>query len=118
MQCCQTCAHLWSCFQDFFPTYEMKPNPSCSNLMCRDRQVCALPPRRKAAGCDAPGCDAPVSLPQAKREAFLASPEHLAAQAAAAAAAALEESTAAPLHADNEWNISVIGALVNRCASG
>ena len=25
--------------QDFFPTYEMKPNPTCSNAACRDRQV-------------------------------------------------------------------------------
>lgn len=55
--------------------------------------------------------------PQAKRQAFLASPEHLAAQAAAAAAAASEEGTAEPLHAENEWNISVIGAPLCRfCA--
>ena len=72
-------------------------------------------PHRTAAG-----HDAPVALPQAKRQAFLLSPEHLAVQAAAAAAAALEESAAAPLHAENEWNISVIGALVHyvRLASG
>ena len=52
----------------------------------------------------------PRLLPQAKRQAFLASPEYRAAQAAEAAA--VSEDAAAPLHAENEWNISVIGTPV------
>ena len=49
-------------------------------------------------------------LPQAKRQAFLASPEFRAAQAAEAAA--VSEDAAVPLHTENEWNISVIGTPV------
>ena len=91
--------------QDFFPTYEMKPNPSCSNAACRDRQVRAC--HKKDCRTRGFTCS---SAPQAKRQAFLASPEYCAAQAAEAAA--LLDDTAAPLHADNEWNISVIGTPV------
>ena len=49
-------------------------------------------------------------LLQANRQAYLASPEYSAAQAAEAAA--VSEDAAAPLHAENEWNISVIGTPV------
>jgi hypothetical protein len=49
---------------------------------------------------------------QAKRQLHVNSAEYIAAQAAAAvsSAAALAASSAAPLHSENEWNISVVGA--------
>ncbi|GJP47970.1 hypothetical protein CLOM_g7136 [Closterium sp. NIES-68] len=72
----------YSALKDFFPTMRMLPNPHCSNDMCRKRQ--------------------------AEYEADR--PQREAAKAAADAAAAEEEKLkeAVPVHADNEWSISVV----------
>ena len=69
--------------QDFFPNYEMKPNPACSNALCRQHQ--------------------------AAFQAHWASAEGRAAREAAAAAAAA--ATSGPVHEDNEWGIDCVGAL-------
>ena len=29
----------YSALKDFFPNYEMKPNPSCGNALCQKHQV-------------------------------------------------------------------------------
>ncbi|KAJ8772299.1 hypothetical protein K2173_027476 [Erythroxylum novogranatense] len=69
----------YNSLKDYFPTMEMKPNPQCSNAACLERQ----------------------------KEYMLTKPVRDAAAKAkleAAASVALE----GPLHADNEWNISVV----------
>ncbi|KAL6547629.1 hypothetical protein OROHE_009334 [Orobanche hederae] len=69
----------YNALKDYFPTMEMKPNPQCSNAACLERQ----------------------------KEYILAKP----ARDAAARAAKMEaEEIVEPesLHADNEWNISVV----------
>ncbi|CAI5994187.1 unnamed protein product [Closterium sp. NIES-64] len=81
----------YSALKDFFPTMRMLPNPHCSNDMCCKRQAEyeADRPRREAA------------------------------EAAAAAAAAEEEKLkeAVPVHAENEWSISVVEDDVPASAS-
>ncbi|XP_007037983.2 PREDICTED: ubiquitin-like modifier-activating enzyme 5 isoform X1 [Theobroma cacao] len=70
----------YSSLKDYFPTMAMKPNPQCSNAACLERQ----------------------------KEYILAKPAR---DAEAKAKMEAEASTAAadlPLHADNEWNISVV----------
>lgn len=69
----------YNALKDYFPTMAMKPNVQCSNPACLERQ----------------------------REYILAKP----ARDAAAKAMAEEESKVAegPIHAENEWNISVLG---------
>eukprot|EP00873_Tetraselmis_striata_P045044 jgi/Tetstr1/465308/TSEL_010005.t1 len=79
----QVSAYLgYNSLKDFFPSYSMKANPSCSNGRC---------------------CTA-----QAAHAALMASPEMQAKLAAAVAAAAASE--VAPVHNDNEWGIVVEGA--------
>ncbi|GLU18532.1 hypothetical protein SLE2022_348280 [Rubroshorea leprosula] len=69
----------YSSLKDYFPTMEMKPNPQCSNAACLERQ----------------------------KEYIIAKPAR---EAAAKAKREAEASaiTETPLHADNEWNISVV----------
>ncbi|GLT30827.1 hypothetical protein SLA2020_056110 [Shorea laevis] len=69
----------YSSLKDYFPTMEMKPNPQCSNAACLERQ----------------------------KEYIIARPAR---EAAAKAKREAETSaiTETPLHADNEWNISVV----------
>lgn len=72
----------YSALKDFFPTMELRPNPQCANLACRQRQgeyEAAKPARDLAA--------------RAKAEAD-------------AAEAALASKVA--LHDENEWNISLV----------
>ncbi|XP_031372717.1 ubiquitin-like modifier-activating enzyme 5 [Punica granatum] len=68
----------YNSLKDYFPTMEMRPNPQCSNGACLERQ----------------------------KEYLLAKPARDAAKAKMEA----ETLSAAegPLHADNEWNISVV----------
>ncbi|GER28160.1 ubiquitin-like modifier-activating enzyme 5 [Striga asiatica] len=68
----------YNALKDFFPTMEMKPNPQCSNAACLERQ----------------------------KDYILAKP----ARDAAAKAKMVAEEIIEPgaLHADNEWNISVV----------
>eukprot|EP00898_Chlorokybus_atmophyticus_P008516 jgi/Chlat1/8666/Chrsp87S08048 len=74
----------YTALTDFFPRYEMKPNPQCTNHACLERQ--------------------------AEHQARESSPEAVEARAAAAtaAAAAAAEEAAKPLHESNEWSISVV----------
>ena len=74
----------YSAITDFFPSMEMKPNPSCTNSMCRKRQSSyqAL-------------ITSKAYIEKTKRE----EEARLAAEAAEAAK---------PLHEDNEWSIEVI----------
>jgi len=74
----------YSAMTDFFPSMEMKPNPSCTNSMCRKRQSSyqAL-------------ITSKAYIEKTKRE----EEARLAAEAAEAAK---------PLHEDNEWSIEVI----------
>ncbi|PWA49011.1 NAD(P)-binding Rossmann-fold superfamily protein [Artemisia annua] len=68
----------YNALKDFFPTMAMKPNPQCSNGPCLERQ----------------------------KEYMLIKPAR-----DAAAKAKMEEELSAieiPIHADNEWNISVV----------
>ncbi|XP_010249012.1 PREDICTED: ubiquitin-like modifier-activating enzyme 5 isoform X2 [Nelumbo nucifera] len=68
----------YNALKDYFPTMQMKPNPQCSNAACLERQ----------------------------KEYILAKPARDAdAKAKEAEASNLTE---CPIHADNEWNISVI----------
>ncbi|OVA09533.1 UBA/THIF-type NAD/FAD binding fold [Macleaya cordata] len=69
----------YNSLKDFFPTMAMKPNPQCSNSPCLERQ----------------------------KEYMLAKPAR---DAAAKAKMEAEASlvTECPIHADNEWNISVV----------
>ncbi|XP_044493404.1 ubiquitin-like modifier-activating enzyme 5 [Mangifera indica] len=69
----------YNSLKDYFPTMAMKPNPQCSNAACLERQ----------------------------REFILAKPARDAAAKAKMEAEALS-ATECPLHADNEWNISII----------
>lgn len=69
----------YNSLKDFFPTMEMRPNPQCSNAACLERQ----------------------------KEYILAKPARDAAAKAKMEAEALLV-TEVPLHADNEWNISVV----------
>ncbi|KAG6633358.1 ubiquitin-like modifier-activating enzyme 5 [Carya illinoinensis] len=69
----------YNSLKDFFPTMEMKPNPQCSNAACLERQ----------------------------KEYFLAKPARDAALKAKMEAEDLS-ATEVSLHADNEWNISVV----------
>ncbi|KAI4341342.1 hypothetical protein MLD38_026076 [Melastoma candidum] len=72
----------YNSLKDYFPTLEMRPNPQCSNAACLERQkeyLLAQPAR-----------DAAAATVKAKLE--------------AEALSAVE----CPLHADNEWNISVV----------
>ncbi|XP_057972381.1 ubiquitin-like modifier-activating enzyme 5 [Malania oleifera] len=69
----------YNALKDYFPTMEMKPNPQCSNISCVERQ----------------------------KEYILAKPARDAEAKAKMEAEALSE-TAAPVHIDNEWNISVV----------
>lgn len=70
----------YNSLKDFFPTMEMRPNPQCSNVACLERQ----------------------------REYIIAKPAREAAAKAKMEAEALTVEEV-PLHADNEWNISVVG---------
>eukprot|EP00887_Chlorella_sp_A99_P004911 scaffold4.g4911.t1 len=71
----------YSSLKDFFPSMDIKPNPSCANAACRARQA------QWAAGAGARAA---------------------AAAAAAVAAAAAAADNEGPLHADNEWGIEVV----------
>lgn len=71
----------YNALKDFFPTMEMRPNPQCFNQACRERQ----------------------------NEYNERKPVIDAAKAAARAVAAeAEASSSSTLHADNEWDISVV----------
>lgn len=70
----------YSSLKDFFPTMDIKPNTSCDNKLCRQRQA-------EWAAC---------------------APEREAAAAATAAEAAAAEAAAGPLHESNEWGIEVM----------
>lgn len=69
----------YNALKDYFPTMEMKPNPQCSNSACLERQ----------------------------REYILAKPARDAAAKEKFEAEAKHE-IEIPIHADNEWNISVV----------
>lgn len=69
----------YNALKDYFPTMEMKPNPQCSNVACLERQ----------------------------KDYFLTKPARDAAAKAKLDAEALS-SKEESLHADNEWNISVV----------
>ncbi|KAG7019743.1 Ubiquitin-like modifier-activating enzyme 5 [Cucurbita argyrosperma subsp. argyrosperma] len=69
----------YNSLKDFFPTMEMRPNPQCSNVVCLERQ----------------------------KEYVIAKPARDAAAKAKMEAEALTVEEI-PLHADNEWNISVV----------
>ncbi|CAI9108455.1 OLC1v1008044C1 [Oldenlandia corymbosa var. corymbosa] len=69
----------YNALKDFFPTMEMKPNPQCSNSACLERQ----------------------------REYMLTKPARDAAAREKMEAEALS-ATECPIHAENEWNISVV----------
>lgn len=69
----------YNSLKDYFPTMEMKPNPQCSNLACQERQ--------KEYILAKPARDAAL---KAKMESEVSSAEEV------------------PVHADNEWNISVL----------
>ncbi|KAH8492856.1 hypothetical protein H0E87_022195 [Populus deltoides] len=85
----------YNSLKDYFPTMEMRPNPQCSNAACLERQhfsaflrtviiICTM---RKEYLLEKPAGDAAI---RAKMEAeALLVPE-------------------GPLHADNEWDISVV----------
>ncbi|KAL0327635.1 UNVERIFIED_CONTAM: Ubiquitin-like modifier-activating enzyme 5 [Sesamum angustifolium] len=68
----------YNALKDYFPTMEMKPNPQCSNAACLERQ----------------------------KEYILAKPARDAAARAKMEAEAFVEPEC--LHADNEWNISIV----------
>ncbi|KAK4791215.1 hypothetical protein SAY86_031628 [Trapa natans] len=68
----------YNSLKDYFPTMEMRPNPQCSNAACLDRQ----------------------------KEYLLVKPARDAAKAKMEAEALLVAE--GPLHADNEWNISIV----------
>lgn len=70
----------YSSLKDFFPTMDIKPNPSCTNSLCRQRQA------EWAAGAAA----------------------RQAAATAAAAAAEAVGAAAGPVHEENEWGIEVV----------
>ncbi|EOA40471.1 hypothetical protein CARUB_v10009195mg [Capsella rubella] len=79
----------YNSLKDFFPTMKMRPNPQCSNVACLERQ----------------------------KEHMLAKPERDAAAKAkmeADASTAIDEGS---LHADNEWNISVVDDANEKDAS-
>lgn len=76
----------YSALKDFFPNYEMKPNPGCTNAQC-----CGAQGRFRAFEESAEG----VRLREAKL----------------AAARAKEEQ--AVVHEDNEWGIVMEGALAS-----
>lgn len=69
----------YNALKDYFPTMEMRPNPQCSNAACLERQ----------------------------KEYILKRPARDAAAKAKMEAEALAEPEG-PIHADNEWNISVV----------
>ncbi|KAE8123876.1 hypothetical protein FH972_018795 [Carpinus fangiana] len=69
----------YNSLKDYFPTMEMKPNPQCSNVACLERQ----------------------------QEYILAKPARDAALKAKMEAESLSVEEG-PLHADNEWSISVL----------
>lgn len=69
----------YNALKDYFPTMEMKPNPQCPNAACLERQ----------------------------KEYISAKPAREAEAKAKMEAEALPI-TETPLHADNEWNISVV----------
>ncbi|XP_027120022.1 ubiquitin-like modifier-activating enzyme 5 [Coffea arabica] len=69
----------YNALKDYFPTMEMKPNPQCSNSACLERQ----------------------------KEYILAKPARDA-SARAKMEAEAQSATECPIHADNEWNISVV----------
>ncbi|XP_026385355.1 ubiquitin-like modifier-activating enzyme 5 isoform X2 [Papaver somniferum] len=69
----------YNSLKDFFPTMAMKPNPQCSNSPCLDRQ----------------------------KDYMLTKPERDAAAKAKMEAEALLV-VESPVHAENEWNISVV----------
>ncbi|KAF2302652.1 hypothetical protein GH714_000586 [Hevea brasiliensis] len=81
----------YNSLKDYFPTMEMRPNPQCSNAACLERQ----------------------------KEYILAKPARDAAAKTKMEAEALL-ATEIPLHADNEWNISVVddSELENTYATG
>ncbi|XVF49626.1 hypothetical protein PTKIN_Ptkin04bG0028600 [Pterospermum kingtungense] len=70
----------YSSLKDFFPTMAMKPNPQCTNAACLERQ----------------------------KEYILAKPARDAAAKAKMEAEASAAAADVPLHADNEWSISVV----------
>ncbi|KAL6175043.1 hypothetical protein ACLB2K_051686 [Fragaria x ananassa] len=70
----------YNSLKDFFPTMEMRPNPQCSNFACMERQ----------------------------KEYLLAKPARDAASKAKMEAEASSSVIEAPLHLDNEWEISVV----------
>ncbi|CAH9096058.1 unnamed protein product [Cuscuta epithymum] len=71
----------YNALKDYFPTMEMKPNVQCSNAACLERQ----------------------------REFILAKPARDAAKKAMMEEEASKVADCPPIHADNEWNISVQG---------
>ncbi|CAH9081476.1 unnamed protein product [Cuscuta europaea] len=71
----------YNALKDYFPTMEMKPNVQCSNAACLERQ----------------------------REFILAKPARDAATKAMMEEEASKVADCPPIHADNEWNISVQG---------
>lgn len=71
----------YSALKDFFPNYEMRPNPACTNGLCIKHQ--------------------------AAHRAWLESDDCRQSREAAARELAAEE--AAPVHAENEWGISCVG---------
>ncbi|KAB1217460.1 Ubiquitin-like modifier-activating enzyme 5 [Morella rubra] len=85
----------YNSLKDYFPTMQMKPNPQCSNVACLKRQVITL----TACGND---------KFYLQKEYILAMPARDAALRAKMEAEDLP-ATEGPLHADNEWNISVLG---------
>ncbi|XP_026385354.1 ubiquitin-like modifier-activating enzyme 5 isoform X1 [Papaver somniferum] len=73
----------YNSLKDFFPTMAMKPNPQCSNSPCLDRQAIV------------------------QKDYMLTKPERDAAAKAKMEAEALLV-VESPVHAENEWNISVV----------
>ncbi|KAJ4961957.1 hypothetical protein NE237_021867 [Protea cynaroides] len=69
----------YNALKDYFPTMEMKPNLQCSNAACLERQ----------------------------KEYILTKPARDAAAAKAKMEMEASSATEIPIHADNEWNISV-----------
>ncbi|XP_021286235.1 ubiquitin-like modifier-activating enzyme 5 [Herrania umbratica] len=80
----------YSSLKDYFPTMAMKPNPQCSNAACLERQ----------------------------KEYILAKPARDAEAKAKMEAEASAATVDLPLHADNEWNISVVDDSVLESTGG
>ncbi|KAL2932812.1 Ubiquitin-like modifier-activating enzyme 5 [Bienertia sinuspersici] len=99
----------YNALKDYFPTMEMKPNPQCSNSACLERQVqdrwnhFALP---RYLGSISSVCNSLDLFSATQKEYMLMKPaREAAAKAKLEAESLLVVDT--PIHADNEWNISV-----------